>query len=155
MDFIPLTFMLGFFVTIIVRRWNDIFANLGWVEKLVLMIMDRVLKNLKNFSTAITVANYIRGTDDRTRMIRRNVIRYMVLAQVLVFRDCSIQVRKRFPTMESIVSAGSFSQCLGSSATEYYVRFHARTRERGVGQCAMWKAPKVFCSNSVEYWIAS
>ncbi|CAA97442.2 Bestrophin homolog 15 [Caenorhabditis elegans] len=89
MDFIPLTFMLGFFVTIIVRRWNDIFANLGWVE-----------------NTAITVANYIRGTDDRTRMIRRNVIRYMVLAQVLVFRDCSIQVRKRFPTMESIVSAG-------------------------------------------------
>ncbi|CAI2351150.1 unnamed protein product [Caenorhabditis sp. 36 PRJEB53466] len=89
MEFIPLTFMLGFFVTIIVRRWNDIFANLGWVD-----------------NTAITVANYIRGTDDRTRMLRRNVIRYMVLTQVLVFRDISLQVRRRFPTLESIVSAG-------------------------------------------------
>ncbi|UMM30081.1 hypothetical protein L5515_012119 [Caenorhabditis briggsae] len=89
MEFIPLTFMLGFFVTIIVRRWNDIFANLGWVD-----------------NTAITIANYIRGTDDRTRMIRRNVIRYMVLTQVLVFRDISLQVRRRFPTLESIVLAG-------------------------------------------------
>ncbi|CAI5449276.1 unnamed protein product [Caenorhabditis angaria] len=89
MEFIPLTFMLGFFVTIIVRRWNDIFANLGWVD-----------------NTALTVANYIRGTDERTRMIRRNVIRYMVLTQVLVFRDISLQVRRRFPTLESIVAAG-------------------------------------------------
>ncbi|CAL2041178.1 hypothetical protein CAEBREN_31300 [Caenorhabditis brenneri] len=89
MEFIPLTFMLGFFVTIIVRRWNDIFANLGWVD-----------------NTAITIANYIRGTDDRTRMVRRNVIRYMVLTQVLVFRDISLQVRRRFPNLESIVSAG-------------------------------------------------
>uniref|UniRef100_A0A8R1DIW9 Bestrophin homolog n=1 Tax=Caenorhabditis japonica TaxID=281687 RepID=A0A8R1DIW9_CAEJA len=90
MEFIPLTFMLGFFVTIIVRRWNDIFANLGWVD-----------------NTAITIANYIRGTDDRTRMLRRNVIRYMVLTQVLVFRDISLQVRRRFPTLESIVAAGT------------------------------------------------
>uniref|UniRef100_A0A1I7UNA6 Bestrophin homolog n=1 Tax=Caenorhabditis tropicalis TaxID=1561998 RepID=A0A1I7UNA6_9PELO len=90
MEFIPLTFMLGFFVTIIVRRWNDIFANLGWVD-----------------NTAITVSNYIRGTDEQTRMIRRNVIRYMVLTQVLVFRDISLQVRRRFPTLDSIVAAGT------------------------------------------------
>ncbi|KAK6018693.1 hypothetical protein OSTOST_15713 [Ostertagia ostertagi] len=30
---IPLTFLLGFFVSIIVRRWRDIFANMGWIEK--------------------------------------------------------------------------------------------------------------------------
>ncbi|CAB3409677.1 unnamed protein product [Caenorhabditis bovis] len=89
MEFIPLTFMLGFFVTIIVKRWNDIFANLGWVD-----------------NAAICVANYIRGNDDRSRMLRRNIIRYMALTQVLVFRDISLQVRRRFPTLESIVAAG-------------------------------------------------
>ncbi|CAD6191948.1 unnamed protein product [Caenorhabditis auriculariae] len=89
MDFIPLTFMLGFFVTIIVRRWNDIFANLGWID-----------------NTAIMVATYIRGDDDRTRMMRRSVVRYMVLTQVLVFRDISLQVRRRFPALDAIVAAG-------------------------------------------------
>ncbi|PIO73448.1 hypothetical protein TELCIR_04576, partial [Teladorsagia circumcincta] len=33
LDYIPLTFMLGFFVTIIVGRWNQIFSNMGWIEK--------------------------------------------------------------------------------------------------------------------------
>lgn len=31
--YIPLTFMLGFFVSIIVDRWRSIFNNMGWIEK--------------------------------------------------------------------------------------------------------------------------
>ena len=33
LDYIPLTFMLGFYVTIIVGRWSDIFINVGWIDK--------------------------------------------------------------------------------------------------------------------------
>ncbi|KAK6016612.1 hypothetical protein OSTOST_17904 [Ostertagia ostertagi] len=33
LEYIPLTFMLGFFVTIIVDRWRQIFNNMGWIEK--------------------------------------------------------------------------------------------------------------------------
>lgn len=33
MDYIPLTFLLGFFVTIVVDRWKNIFANIGFVDK--------------------------------------------------------------------------------------------------------------------------
>ena len=29
LDYIPLTFMLGFFVTIVVGRWGEIFNNIG------------------------------------------------------------------------------------------------------------------------------
>ncbi|KAK5964688.1 Bestrophin [Trichostrongylus colubriformis] len=36
--YIPLTFMLGFFVTIVVDRWRSIFQNMGWIEKLVVLI---------------------------------------------------------------------------------------------------------------------
>ncbi|VDK45999.1 unnamed protein product [Anisakis simplex] len=39
-------------------------------------------------------------------MMRRTIIRYLCLAQVLVLRDISIPVRRRFPTYESIVTAG-------------------------------------------------
>lgn len=39
-------------------------------------------------------------------MIRRNLIRYLCLTQVLVLRDLSITVRKRFPNIESLIDAG-------------------------------------------------
>ncbi|VDM60941.1 unnamed protein product [Angiostrongylus costaricensis] len=93
LDYIPLTFMLGFFVTIIVGRWNDIFNNMGWVD-----------------STALLTATYLRGNDEKSRMTRRNVIRYMVLTQVLIFRDISMQVRRRFPTLETVVAAGFMTE---------------------------------------------
>ncbi|KHJ94038.1 hypothetical protein OESDEN_06042 [Oesophagostomum dentatum] len=32
---IPLTFMLGFFVSMIVDRWRQTFNNMGWIEKFV------------------------------------------------------------------------------------------------------------------------
>ena len=33
MGYIPLDFMLSFFVTIIVNRWSTIFQNLGMIDK--------------------------------------------------------------------------------------------------------------------------
>lgn len=37
-DFIPLTFMLGFFVTIVVNRWWDMFLNIGWIDRQVVKL---------------------------------------------------------------------------------------------------------------------
>ncbi|VDK55254.1 unnamed protein product [Cylicostephanus goldi] len=112
--------MLGFFVTIIVGRWNEYFNNVGWVD-----------------NTALVMSTYLRGNDEKSRMMRRNVIRYMVLTQVrelslvtrepllqgpskisreigrrlilqvLIFRDVSMQVRRRLPTLDTVVAAGS------------------------------------------------
>jgi len=30
-EYLPLTFMLGFFVKIVVERWRDIFASMGFI----------------------------------------------------------------------------------------------------------------------------
>lgn len=90
---IPLTFMLGFFVTQVVSRWSSILNGLGWID-----------------NSAMAFANYIRGTDQETRMLRRNLVRYMVLNQALVLRDISMQVRKRFPTLDTLVAAGLISK---------------------------------------------
>ncbi|KAJ1348002.1 hypothetical protein KIN20_003210 [Parelaphostrongylus tenuis] len=89
LDYIPLTFMLGFFVTIVVDRWRQIFSNMGWIE-----------------DVALLISALIRGDNKEVILIRRTIIRYMVLSQVLVFRDISMRVRRRFPNMESIVTAG-------------------------------------------------
>ncbi|KAK6037687.1 Bestrophin [Cooperia oncophora] len=86
---VPLTFLLGFFVSIIVRRWRDTFDNMGWIENL-----------------ALTLTNLLQGDEMENRQMRRTIIRYTVLSQVLVFRDISMRIRRRFPTMESLVNAG-------------------------------------------------
>ncbi|ETN85376.1 hypothetical protein NECAME_16787 [Necator americanus] len=75
LDYIPLTFMLGFFVTIIVSRWNEYFNNIGWVD-----------------NTALVMSTYLRGNDEKSRMMRRNVIRYMVLTQELLI--CTSVLKK-------------------------------------------------------------
>lgn len=89
LSFIPLTFILGFFVTSIVSRWSDIFNNMGYVE-----------------SQAIFIGNYVQGADRETRLLRRAMARYMCLTQALVFRDISVKVRQRFPNYDSLVKAG-------------------------------------------------
>uniref|UniRef100_A0A7I4YN08 Bestrophin homolog n=1 Tax=Haemonchus contortus TaxID=6289 RepID=A0A7I4YN08_HAECO len=89
LDYIPLTFMLGFFVTIIVDRWRNIFNNMGWIE-----------------NAALTIATLFRGDTKEIILARRTIVRYLVLSQVLVFRDISLRVRRRFPNTESLVTAG-------------------------------------------------
>ncbi|KAF8383714.1 hypothetical protein PRIPAC_72856 [Pristionchus pacificus] len=88
-ELIPLTFLLGFYVTQVVSRWQTMFGNLGWCD---------------NYS--LNVAAYFGGKDERTRMMKRSIARYMSLLQVLVYRDISVRIRKRFPTLESLVTAG-------------------------------------------------
>uniref|UniRef100_A0A0M3INX3 Bestrophin homolog n=1 Tax=Ascaris lumbricoides TaxID=6252 RepID=A0A0M3INX3_ASCLU len=89
LDYIPLTFILGFFVDIIMERWLKIFSNMGYVE-----------------SQSIFIGNYVRGDDKETRLVRRAMARYLCLTQALVFRDIGVSVRKRFPTMNSLIQAG-------------------------------------------------
>ncbi|KAI1711833.1 bestrophin, RFP-TM, chloride channel domain-containing protein [Ditylenchus destructor] len=55
---------------------------------------------------AFYIATYVRGDDKETKVARRNLIRYMVLTQILVLRDICQSVRDRFPTLDSIVIAG-------------------------------------------------
>ncbi|KIH68534.1 hypothetical protein ANCDUO_01131 [Ancylostoma duodenale] len=33
LDYISLTFMLGFFVTVVIDRWRNSFNNMGYIEK--------------------------------------------------------------------------------------------------------------------------
>lgn len=60
------------------------------------------------FSSAISFATFIRGNDEETQILRRNLVRYLVLTQTLVLRDISMQVRRRFPTYDTLTVAGNW-----------------------------------------------
>ncbi|VDD96240.1 unnamed protein product [Enterobius vermicularis] len=89
MSYIPLEFILGFFVSCVVKRWSDIVCSMGYLD-----------------DAAIYVGNVISGNDEQMTMIRRTIVRYLCLTQVLVYRDICECIRKRFPTYDSLIKAG-------------------------------------------------
>ncbi|MCL4131512.1 UNVERIFIED_CONTAM: hypothetical protein GTU68_056010 [Idotea baltica] len=91
-EYIPISFVLGFYVSIVVQRWWAQYENLPWPDSLSLYI-----------STSIP------GNDDKARMMRRTIVRYANLAFTLTLRMVSPQVKKRFPTLDHLVEAGLFT----------------------------------------------
>ncbi|VDO18581.1 unnamed protein product [Heligmosomoides polygyrus] len=91
LSYIPLTFMLAFFVNAIADRWRQMFSNMGWIE-----------------NVALSLVSVLKSTTDREEatLMRRSIIRYMILSQILVYRDISMRVRRRFPNYGAIVTAG-------------------------------------------------
>jgi len=55
---------------------------------------------------ALYVTASIKGSDDRGRLIRRTLMRYMNLGYVLAMRTLSTPVRRRFRHLQQITDAG-------------------------------------------------
>ncbi|KAL3986395.1 Bestrophin RFP-TM chloride channel family protein [Acanthocheilonema viteae] len=106
LNLIPVDFILGFFVTSVLNRWIKFFDNIGYIDNIALM-----------------TAAYVRGDDERSRKMRRNIVRYCVLSQALVFRDISMKVRKRFPTLDSVVAAGFMMSHEKAKLDELHYRY--------------------------------
>uniref|UniRef100_A0A914XNP7 Bestrophin homolog n=1 Tax=Plectus sambesii TaxID=2011161 RepID=A0A914XNP7_9BILA len=88
-SFVPLTFILGFFVSLVVRRWWSMYESLGSTE-----------------TVATLLASYIKGSDEETITMKRNIVRYMVLTQAMVYLMISLGFRKRYPNLEALRNAG-------------------------------------------------
>lgn len=92
-NLIPLSFVLGFYVSIVVQRWWAQWDCLPWPDTL-----------------AMFVATSITGHDDRGRLMRRTIMRYVNLSFVLTFAMISPCVKKRFPTTKHLVDSGLMTE---------------------------------------------
>lgn len=54
------------------------------------------------------VSTVIEGMDERGRLLRRTIMRYLQLASLLVFQATSVSVKKRFPTSDHLIEAGKY-----------------------------------------------
>ncbi|XP_036938625.1 bestrophin-4 [Acanthopagrus latus] len=88
-SFIPVLFVLGFYVTMAFNRW--------WGQYTSFPLPDNLM---------MVVSGNVHGTDERGRLLRRTLMRYANLSSVLILRSISTRVLKRFPTLEHIVEAG-------------------------------------------------
>ncbi|XP_006874316.1 PREDICTED: bestrophin-2 [Chrysochloris asiatica] len=86
---IPVSFVLGFYVTLVVHRW--------WDQYLCMPLPDALM---------CAVVGTVHGRDERGRLYRRTLMRYAGLSAVLILRSVSTAVFKRFPTVDHVVEAG-------------------------------------------------
>ncbi|CAG0888063.1 unnamed protein product [Cyprideis torosa] len=82
-------FVLGFYVSIVYTRWWSWYQSMPWPQQVGLMINGN-----------------IQGEDDRSRLIRKTMIRYVNLAYVMTMSRLSSRVKTRFPTLQHLVTAG-------------------------------------------------
>ena len=87
---LPLTFLLGFYVSLVVRRWWEQYSLLPWPDSLALCLRCVMTE----------------GGREQTRILRRTVIRYCLLSYVLCIRRMSARLRRRFPTNQEIINTG-------------------------------------------------
>lgn len=86
---IPLSFVLGFYVSTVMGRWWSQYQTIPWPTGI-----------------AVYVSSTVHGYDEVGRAMRRTIMRYVCLSLTMVFRMLSPVVQKRFPLMTDLVDAG-------------------------------------------------
>ncbi|KAH8858683.1 Bestrophin-1 [Schistosoma japonicum] len=88
---IPISFLLGFFVSGIISRWYQMYLYIPWMNQI-----------------ALQIASCINGkSEDGSRKIRLTIMRYMNLAWVLMMKRISDQIACRFIKNDDIGSVPS------------------------------------------------
>ena len=109
-NFIPITFLTGFYVSQVVARWWSEFMTLPWPEKIAYRLVSFIPGNVCNFHTFVAKTDEFHTTDPMQikiyphdsqdpfqKNLRRTVMRYTNLSTMLVYRYISRTVQKRFP----------------------------------------------------------
>ena len=87
-DWIPIGFVLGFYVTQVVQLWWGMFNAIPWPDHL-----------------ALNLISFLPGAGEKRR-VRRYVVRLANLSAILCLRRISTGVARRFPTYDHLVEAG-------------------------------------------------
>ncbi|GMT33379.1 hypothetical protein PFISCL1PPCAC_24676, partial [Pristionchus fissidentatus] len=86
---IPITFVMGFYVSFVAGRWWQQYMNIPWPDRI-----------------ALQVSAYVSGADEKGRKIRRALVRYANLLSVFTFQSISTVIKRRFPSIEHLEDAG-------------------------------------------------
>jgi len=89
-NLIPVAFILGFYVSLVVGRFWEQLNLLPWPHRL-----------------AVFVSSLVQGNDDRGRLLRRTILRYANLAYLLTMRSICFATKKRFPSLDVVTEAGN------------------------------------------------
>ncbi|XP_045480521.1 bestrophin-2-like [Harmonia axyridis] len=86
---IPVSFVLGFYIDVVMERWWDQFGSIPFPDSL-----------------AIIVGASIKGYDTKSRAVKRSIVRYACATFTITLTMISSKVKKRFPTLNHLIQAG-------------------------------------------------
>ncbi|XP_069159128.1 bestrophin-3 isoform X2 [Procambarus clarkii] len=86
---IPISFVLGFYVGLVVNRWLDIFRNMPWPD-----------------NAAILASTNVHGTSEEARTIRVTALRYVNLSIAITFATICPAVKETLNTAEDLLREG-------------------------------------------------
>lgn len=92
-NFIPLSLVLGFYVSLVVSRWWGVYNSIPWPDK-----------------AAIIVATHLPGQSPEVRQARRDILRYINLTIALTFRMVSPPVSRKLSSLHHFVSGGYLTE---------------------------------------------
>ena len=106
---LPLTFLLGFYVSLVVKRWWEQYVKLPWPDDVATYLKIAITKEPNPLTEKAKEPNK-EDTDfqkgDRNKEIRLTIMRYLMGSYILCMRRISTQVRKTYPDIQSIVKFG-------------------------------------------------
>jgi len=92
----PLTFLLGFYVSLVVKRWWEQYIKLPWPDEVATLLKAGITEK---------TAEEEREEGGENLRIRRTVVRYLMLSYVLCLRRISSKVRSKYPDMDSLLAS--------------------------------------------------
>jgi len=95
---VTLTFLLGFYVSLVVKRWWEQYVTLPWPDEVATYLKVAIAKKKETIDDET-------GENENLK-IRRTIVRYCLLSYVLCLRRMSSLVREHCPTMDYLVTTG-------------------------------------------------
>ena len=126
---LPLTFLLGFYVSLVVKRWWEQYEKLPWPDELATFLKAAITKN---------------DEDGQNIVIRRTVVRYCLLSYVLCIRRVSSLVVSNYPTIDQLVTTGLLRE---DEAVRIGEEEEEKTRKHGGSN---WWLPLKWCVDIIR-----
>ena len=95
---VPLTFLLGFYVSLVVKRWWEQYEKLPWPDEIAIFLKAALTRSPGCYD--------LKQRDEENLRIRRTVVRYCILSYVLCIRRISSMLIDNFPMMDNLITLG-------------------------------------------------
>ncbi|XP_042226784.1 bestrophin-2-like [Homarus americanus] len=118
---LPISFVLGFYVTIVVQRW--------WAQYMLILGQIPYCIMVATTSGLIFVAQ-----DERGRLLRKSFARYINLAFALAFARIAPRVARRFSTYDQFIEGGYMT----SNEKEIFEMMDKQTRHHKIWMPLVW-----------------
>ncbi|CAH8591501.1 unnamed protein product [Schistosoma turkestanicum] len=102
---VPLSFVLAFYVNLVVARWLQQFFCLPTPDAICLLLSTYLSEN-----PSVKDHKKLANGEERALVFRRTITRYVNLASALCFYSISMSMKQRFPTLDSLVLCGLMTE---------------------------------------------